>query len=147
MTTTSALTPSQPEGPWPVRLRAVPEENRMRAKLNRAFIVPALACLLVSPTLGQSDSGRSKLPRLTHLELSVRLDFEAERFERGEREAQIQRALDALPPDEKAVAVLCDIEGKSYDETAALTGAPLGTVKSRLARARRRLRSKLEGIV
>ncbi len=70
-----------------------------------------------------------------------------ERFERGEREALIQRALDALPPDEKAVAVLCDIEGRSYEETAALTGVPLGTVKSRLARARRRLRSKLEGVV
>jgi RNA polymerase sigma-70 factor (ECF subfamily) len=69
------------------------------------------------------------------------------RFERGEREAAIQRALDELPPDEKTVAVLCDIEGRSYEETAALTDMRLGTVKSRLARARRRLRSKLGGIV
>ena len=69
------------------------------------------------------------------------------RLERGEREALIQRALDDLPPDEKAVTVLCDIEGRSYEEAAALTGIPLGTVKSRLARARRRLRPKLEGIV
>lgn len=78
--------------------------------------------------------------RLSHSDPEARL-------ERGEREAIIQRALDDLPPDEKAVAVLCDIEGKSYEETAALTGIPLGTVKSRLARARRRLRPKLEGIV
>ncbi len=69
------------------------------------------------------------------------------RFERGEHEAIIQRALDGLPPDEKTVIVLCDIEGRSYEETAVLTGIPLGTVKSRLARARRRLRPELEGIV
>ncbi|HSV95296.1 MAG TPA: sigma-70 family RNA polymerase sigma factor [Spirochaetota bacterium] len=71
----------------------------------------------------------------------------AARYERDEREALIQHALDALPPDEKTVAVLCDIEGKSYEEIVATTGMPLGTVKSRVARARRRLRSKLEGIV
>jgi RNA polymerase sigma-70 factor (ECF subfamily) len=69
------------------------------------------------------------------------------RFEREEREAVIQRALDGLPPDEKTVAVLRDIEGRSYEEIAMLTGLRPGTVKSRLARARRRLRSKLEGIV
>jgi RNA polymerase sigma-70 factor (ECF subfamily) len=69
------------------------------------------------------------------------------RFEREEREAVIQRALDGLPPDEKTVAVLRDIEGRSYEEIAMLTGMRPGTVKSRLARARRRLRSKLEGIV
>lgn len=77
---------------------------------------------------------------------SSRSDPEA-RLERGEREALIQQALNDLPPDEKAVTVLCDIEGRSYEEAAALTGIPLGTVKSRLARARRRLRPKLEGIV
>lgn len=71
----------------------------------------------------------------------------AARFEREERESVIQRALDGLPPDEKTVAVLRDIEGRSYEEIAMLTGLRLGTVKSRLARARRRLRSKLEGIV
>ncbi|MGV7928220.1 MAG: RNA polymerase sigma factor [Spirochaetota bacterium] len=69
------------------------------------------------------------------------------RFEREEREAVIQRALDGLPPDEKTVAVLRDIEGRSYEEIAMLTGTRPGTVKSRLARARRRLRTKLEGIV
>lgn len=69
------------------------------------------------------------------------------RLEREEHEAVIQRALDGLPPDEKTVAVLRDIEGRSYEEIAMLTGMRPGTVKSRLARARRRLRSKLEGIV
>ena len=69
------------------------------------------------------------------------------RFEREERETVIQRALDGLPPDEKTVAVLRDIEGRSYEEIAMLTGMRPGTVMSRLARARRRLRSKLEGIV
>ena len=61
----------------------------------------------------------------------------AERRELGDA---IQRGLATLPPDQRVTLVLTDIEGFSYDEVAAATGANLGTVKSRLSRARAALR-------
>jgi RNA polymerase sigma factor (sigma-70 family) len=48
----------------------------------------------------------------------------------------IERAIDALPPPFKETLVLRDITGLSYREIAEITGVPLGTVMSRLARAR-----------
>ena len=56
----------------------------------------------------------------------------------------VQRALAALPPDFRAAVVLCDIEGLSYEEIAAALDLQLGTVRSRLHRARMDLKDKLE---
>lgn len=55
----------------------------------------------------------------------------------------IQDGLALLPDDQRTVLVLSDIQGMSYDEIADVTGAALGTVKSRLSRARTRLREFL----
>ena len=55
----------------------------------------------------------------------------------------VQRALDALPPDFRAAVVLCDIEGLSYEEIAATLGVKLGTVRSRIHRGRAQLRAAL----
>jgi RNA polymerase sigma-70 factor (ECF subfamily) len=63
--------------------------------------------------------------------------------ERQELGAAIQRGLAVLPPDQRVTLVLTDIEGFSYDEVAEATGANLGTVKSRLSRARMALRDFL----
>jgi RNA polymerase sigma-70 factor (ECF subfamily) len=68
-------------------------------------------------------------------------------LERKERSMLIRRAIDSLPTDQKAVVTLRDIEGLSYDEIAEVTGLNLGTVKSRLARARLELRRSLQGVV
>lgn len=59
-------------------------------------------------------------------------------------DADIQSALDALPPDFRAAVVLCDIEGLSYEEIAATLGIKLGTVRSRIHRGRAQLRAALE---
>jgi len=56
---------------------------------------------------------------------------------RGELGAEIQRAIQSLPEDHRALLVLIDVQGLSYDEAAAAMGASLGTVKSRLSRAGR----------
>jgi len=60
-----------------------------------------------------------------------------------ELSVQIQRALDSLSPDHRAVVVLHHLEGLSLEEIAASLDIRLGTVKSRLARARSDLRQRL----
>jgi RNA polymerase sigma-70 factor (ECF subfamily) len=58
-------------------------------------------------------------------------------------DADVQAALDALPPDFRVAVVLCDIEGLSYEEISALLGIKLGTVRSRIHRGRAQLRESL----
>jgi len=62
---------------------------------------------------------------------------------RGELAIHLERALAALPEDQRLVVLLSDVQGCDYDEIAQITGAALGTVKSRLSRARARLRQAL----
>ncbi|TMC20110.1 MAG: sigma-70 family RNA polymerase sigma factor [Chloroflexi bacterium] len=52
----------------------------------------------------------------------------------------IQRGLQLLPLDQRVAVVLCDMEGLSYDEIATTTETTLGTVRSRIARGRAKLR-------
>jgi len=77
-------------------------------------------------------------------EMAGRGPSPARQVERQETVAAIQRALDALPPDQRLAVILCDVQGMDYAEISAVTGAPLGTVKSRIARARLRLRDLLQ---
>lgn len=66
-----------------------------------------------------------------------------ERSLRNELAGEIQRGLDELDADQRLAIVLSDIQGFSYDEISAVTGWPLGTVKSRLSRGRAQLRNVL----
>ncbi len=56
---------------------------------------------------------------------------------------KVLEAVDALPPDFREVLVLSDMEGMSYGEIAEALHIPVGTVKSRLFRARRQLQTAL----
>lgn len=58
---------------------------------------------------------------------------------------ELQAAVDTLPEDQQTVLVLSDVEGLSYKEIASAVGCPIGTVMSRLHRARRALRDHLLG--
>jgi len=69
----------------------------------------------------------------------------AEKSEADELEHAIQHCLDALPTNFRTAVVLADIQGMDYNEVAAASRVPLGTIKSRLARARLRLRECLRG--
>jgi RNA polymerase sigma-70 factor (ECF subfamily) len=62
----------------------------------------------------------------------------------GELQKQVQRAIQSLPTKLRAVVVLHDMEGLSYEEVAQTVGCPVGTVKSRLFNARLLLRRKLQ---
>lgn len=58
--------------------------------------------------------------------------------------ARLQRALDRLSPDFRATLMLVVVEGHSYAEVAEITRAPIGTVMSRLSRARAEIARYLE---
>ena len=58
---------------------------------------------------------------------------------------EVSSALSDLPPEYQTVLILSDIEGYSYEEIAEMTRAPLGTVRSRIHRARKMMASRLEG--
>lgn len=68
-----------------------------------------------------------------------------ERYEQKELEAAIQGCISALPEEFRAVVVLVDLQGMDYQEAARVVNSPLGTVRSRLARARLRLQDCLQG--
>jgi len=68
-----------------------------------------------------------------------------QQFEADELEHAIQHCLEMLPAEFRTVVVLADIQGMDYTEVATAARVPLGTIKSRLARARLRLRECLRG--
>jgi len=67
-----------------------------------------------------------------------------EQVEQSDLIDAIQNSLDALPEHYRLVAQLVDVEGLSYEEAATALDLPVGTVKSRLARARNALRESLQ---
>jgi RNA polymerase sigma-70 factor (ECF subfamily) len=79
-----------------------------------------------------------------HERLPGREPSPAQAFDDRHLDADIQLALDALPPEFRVAVVLCDIEGLSYEEIAATLDIKLGTVRSRVHRGRTRLRAALE---
>jgi RNA polymerase sigma-70 factor (ECF subfamily) len=64
---------------------------------------------------------------------------------RTEEQVRIQAALLALPHDQRLAVVLCDLQGFAYEEIAVAMRCSLGTVKSRIARGREKLRALLGG--
>jgi RNA polymerase sigma-70 factor (ECF subfamily) len=70
----------------------------------------------------------------------------AETIEFEERTKVLQGAIDELPDYQRAMVVLYHTEGLSYDEIAEVFSLPIGTVKSRLNRARLTLKNKLQPV-
>jgi RNA polymerase sigma-70 factor (ECF subfamily) len=64
-------------------------------------------------------------------------------LEQKEIERAIQHCLEGLPPEFRVVAIMVDVEGLDYEEVSTVIHAPLGTIKSRLARARFKMRDCL----
>lgn len=68
-----------------------------------------------------------------------------EQTEQAELQAAIQNCINQLDQKFRVILVLVDIEGLDYQTAAEAAGAPVGTVKSRLARARERVQDCLQG--
>ena len=92
---------------------------------------------------GLSTSGGSIDP-VGEAHLATAQNRPEDEVERAELRKAIERCLEELPPDFKVLAVLIDIQGYDYREASRIVGRPVGTVKSRLARARGRLRDCLK---
>ena len=66
-----------------------------------------------------------------------------EHMEITETQREVRKALDELPEEYKSVIVMYDLEGLSYDEISNVLQCPVGTIKSRLNRARKALKKNL----
>lgn len=91
---------------------------------------------------------RARRPQVTEAEIVEALPFDARISEQVEARsdlATIRNAIAELPEEQRAVLALVAIDGRSYQEAADTLGIPMGTVMSRLARARGKLAQALEG--
>jgi RNA polymerase sigma-70 factor, ECF subfamily len=79
------------------------------------------------------------------LQLIGRVESPESEAQRSALNRAIQDCLDDLPDEQRVVAVLCDVQGYDYQEIASIAQVSLGTVKSRISRARQRLRDCLQG--
>lgn len=93
-------------------------------------------------SLDEGPYGYSGLPVIDPRETDPSLPLE-----RVERERMIQDALNSLAADHRAVVVMKEYDGLRYEEIGAILGIPVGTVRSRLHRARCELRVKLRVLV
>ncbi|MBW8884307.1 MAG: sigma-70 family RNA polymerase sigma factor [Planctomycetia bacterium] len=78
--------------------------------------------------------------------ISLKSECPDERLLRGERVEEVQRALANLSSEHRTILVLREIENCDYEEIASLLGIPVGTVRSRLHRARLELRAELNQV-
>jgi len=112
--------------------------NTCKNKLKSAEFRNRKRRLSLDPVCGTGEC--ASFPRLEDPAPSPLAQLEAK-----ERQALVHQCIDALPEDARELIVLRDIEGFSYEEITLITGYHLGTVKSKLARARRRLCEALKG--
>lgn len=98
-------------------------------------------------TLLEGDADEGAAPSDTHMPAAlIDATWDPEQAVlRAEVVEAIQQALLLLPPEQRLALILSDVQGLPYDEVAQIMDTPLGTVKSRIARARGHLRSLLLG--
>lgn len=89
------------------------------------------------------DSARFTLFQQLHQPFLLWWGSLEEQFFNGLLQEDLERALDALPDAYRVAIVLVEVQGYTYEEVANLLGIPLGTVRSRLNRARSRLQQTL----
>ena len=99
---------------------------------------PAVSMDELSPLSGSHEPGGSS-------PLISKVEGPEAAAEGAELARAIEDCLQRLPPDYRTVTVLVDIQGYDYREAATVVGKPIGTIKSRLSRARARLRDCLQG--
>ena len=127
-----------------VFLRAYRAIADFRGEAKLSTWLYAIASRLCLTRLGSGErsavrQGEEALARLANGHASP-----AAALERSELEAALHRAIGELDEERRLVVVLRDLEGLAYEEIAAALDLPIGTVRSRLHRARMDLKEKLE---
>jgi RNA polymerase sigma-70 factor (ECF subfamily) len=118
---------------WVYRITVNAWKNRVRAEKRRGFW-RTVTLGLVSGTDGGEEVRDVKSDEPA-------LDAE---LEKAERSSSVQKALLQLEGDDRAIVLLRELDDKSYQEIGETLGLAQGTVKSRLFRARARLRTLLD---
>ncbi|MCB4757170.1 MAG: sigma-70 family RNA polymerase sigma factor [Elusimicrobia bacterium] len=116
---------------WLYRIAVNTWKNRVRHQTRRFFKVH----ISLSSSAEESWDGEPK-----EIELKDPSPSPPEELERIEGEALMIKTLDNLGDEEKAIIILKDVDQKSYEEIAEVMNINLGTVKSRLSRAREKFR-------
>lgn len=119
-------------GSWVYRICVNLWKNRVRYEKRRSFWKHI--------SIFGNDQGEDD-PR--PLDIAAPKDRTDAPVEMAERRRMVQEAMAGLDPHERATLALREMEDKSYEEIADLLDLPLGTVKSRIARARATLKERL----
>ncbi len=106
------------------------------------------------------NAGLSKLRRKSSKDVSLTTQQEhgydvtdgttkdpSHRLDQEEQASRVLRALNALPDEYRVVLSLKELDGLKYEEIAEIVGCPIGTVRSRIHRARGELKEKLKGLL
>lgn len=123
-------------GTWLYRITVNVWKNRVRSEKRRAF--------WKTFSLDRVGDGENDPPPLQVAAPEKPAGAALE--ERAEKE-MLEKALAALEPEDRAILVLREIEGRSYEEIAGITEMQLGTVKSRISRAREELRRQMSALL
>lgn len=110
----------------------------MRIVVNSCYDVLRVQQRTPTSSLDEAPDAQDYAPSL--VDRGERPEAYAERMELNR---YIELGIYALPDEQRTVLILCDIEGYSYEEIAAITELAMGTVKSRISRARAKLRDFL----
>ncbi|MGD9642082.1 MAG: RNA polymerase sigma factor [Elusimicrobiales bacterium] len=122
-------------GTWLYRITVNVWKNRVRSEKRRSFW----------KTLSLSWGGDGdEAPAKQVADPGDRVDAA---LERRDEKAALEAALALLEPEERAMLLLREVDGRSYQEISEILDKPLGTVKSGISRAREALRKKMGGLV
>lgn len=120
-------------GTWLYRITVNVWKNRVRSEKRRSF----WRTISLGLGGGDGDDGE-KAPQVAAPDAPLDTGIE-----KRDEKAALERAMARLDPEDRALLLLREIDGRSYQEIAEATGKPLGTVKSGISRAREALRAEL----
>jgi RNA polymerase sigma-70 factor (ECF subfamily) len=121
-------------------LRGLTYVRSFRGDNARAWLLQIVRTTAYTRLAARREASETPLDPEPAAELPDTADDPEAALARAERHATLEQALASLPPELRECLVLRELEGLSYRDIARVVGVPIGTVMSRLWRARRALR-------
>lgn len=121
-------------------LRGLTYARSFRGENPRAWLLQIVRTTAYTYLAARRDTAEVPLDPEPAAEIPDTADNPEAAFQRRERHVTLEQALAALPAELREIIVLRELEDMSYRDIARVVGVPLGTVMSRLWRARRALR-------